>query len=264
MENIITKTQKVLYDDSKKWGKEYHRIDIKRAKLAANAIPKDTKKILDLGSGDGLVLNILRDSGHDSVAFDISYNALKYIKNDKLVQGTASDLPFSSNSFDCVIACEVLEHIPNDLFDSVLKEISRVSKKYIIITVPYKEKLKINFSCCNACGCVFNGAYHLRSFKRGDLKLLLTEYKSIRIDKVVKVLNPDRTFSFELFIRQHLANEYLYCGPSVKCPLCLSKISKKPDRNWIGWIAAGMRYLYRIFYRKKSSLWYLAVYKKME
>jgi ubiquinone/menaquinone biosynthesis C-methylase UbiE len=254
--------QKELYDCHNNWGKEYHKINFDRAKLTAAAIPNDTAIILDIGCGDGLVLSMLRDSGYDAVGFDLSYHALKHIKNVKLVQGSACHLPFSSNSFDCVMACEVLEHIPDNIFNSVLEEISRVTKKYVIITVPYKEKLEINYACCEACGCIFNGAYHLRSFKSEDLKILLTETVSIRVDKIVEILNPDRTFSLELFVRQHLANEYLYYNHSVKCPLCLSKIINKPNRNWIGWISAGMRFLYRFFHRKKSPLWYLAIYKK--
>jgi SAM-dependent methyltransferase len=264
MKDIITNTQKGYYDDPRKWGRKYHGIDLTRARLIAQAVPRNAKKILDLGAGDGLVFNMLKEAGHDPVAFDISLNALKYVQSNKLVQGTASNLPFSSNSFDFVIVCEVLEHIPNVIFDSVLKEIKRVTKKYVLITVPYKEKLEINYACCQACGCIFNGAYHVRSFQEDDIKFLFKNFRCVRINEIVKVLNPDRTLSLELYIRHHLANEYLYSGPSVKCPLCLSPVKEKPDRNWIGWIASGMRYLYRIPDRRKTSLWYLVVYQKVK
>jgi SAM-dependent methyltransferase len=262
MKDIITNIQKDYYDDPKRWGKEYHRIDLDRATSAARAVPRDAKKILDLGSGDGLVLNALRKMGHDPVAFDISRIALKHIQGNKLVQGTASNLPFLSNSFDLVIACEMLEHIPNLIFNSVLEEIKRVTKKYILITVPHKEKLEINYACCQICGCIFNGSYHVRSFQEDDIQFLFSNFVCIRIREIVKVLHPDRTFSLELYLRHHVASEYLYIGPSVKCPLCLSQVNKKPHRNWIGWIASGIRYLYRIYDRKNTPLWYLAVYKK--
>ena len=65
MKDIITNTQKAYYDDPQKWGREYHRNNLDRAKLIARAVPGDAKKILDLGSGDGLVFNTLRDAGHD-------------------------------------------------------------------------------------------------------------------------------------------------------------------------------------------------------
>jgi ubiquinone/menaquinone biosynthesis C-methylase UbiE len=264
MNCITIRRQKELYNDSKKWEREYHRINIDRAKLTVCAVPRDVKRILDLGSGDGLVLNMLKKAGHDPVAFDISRIALEYTQSDKLVQGTASNLPFFSNSFDCVIACEVLEHIPNLVFESVLKEMERITKKYIIITVPYKENLKINYARCQACGCIFNGAYHVRSFQEDDIKFLFKRFTCIKMNEIVEISNPDRTFSLELFVRHHLAHEYKYYGPSIKCPLCLSSVNQKPDRNWIGWIASGMRYFYRIYVKKKTPLWYLSVYKKFD
>ena len=164
MKDIITNTQKAYYDDPQKWGRSYHRINLDRAKHIAQAVPAGVEKILDLGSGDGLVFNTLKGDGHDPVAFDISGIALKHIKGHKLVQGSASNLPFSSDSFDLILACEVLEHIPNIIFKSVLEEINRISKRYVLITVPYKEKLELNYARCQACGCIFNGSYHVISF----------------------------------------------------------------------------------------------------
>jgi hypothetical protein len=262
MKDIITNTQKAYYDDPQKWGRAYHRINLDRAERIAQAVPADVEKILDLGSGDGLVFNTLREAGHDPVAFDISGIALKHIKGDKLVQGSASNLPFFSDSFDLVLACEVLEHIPDIVFKAVLEEIIRISKRYVLITVPYKENLELNYARCQACGCVFNGSYHVRSFHRKDIEHLFCNFKCIRLNEIVKVLNPDRTISFELYLRQHMANEYLYTGPSVKCPLCLKAVNEKPVRNWIGWIASGIRYFYRMLNRNETPLWYLAVYQK--
>jgi tRNA1(Val) A37 N6-methylase TrmN6 len=56
MRNVMTSLQKDLYENPKKWGKEYHRIGLKRASFVVRAVPQNAKRILDLGSGDGLVL----------------------------------------------------------------------------------------------------------------------------------------------------------------------------------------------------------------
>jgi ubiquinone/menaquinone biosynthesis C-methylase UbiE len=264
MTDIITNTQRVFYEDPERWGKSYHRINLDRAILTAQAVPGNAKNILEVGSGDGLILNALREAGYDPVAFDISHNALKHIQGSKLVQGTASQLPFSSNSFDLVLACEVLEHIPNHIYKSVLEEIIRVTKKHILITVPYREKLEWNYARCPACGCIFNGSYHVKSFSENDMKFLFKNFKCISLRKIVKILHPDRTPSLELFIRHQLAREYLDYGSSVRCPLCLSSVNKKPVRNWVGWIASGMRYLYRIPSKRKTPLWYLSIYQKVK
>jgi hypothetical protein len=122
----------------------------------------------------------------------------------------------------------------------------------------------MNFANCQTCGCIFNGAFHARSFQEDDIKFLFKNFRCIRINEIVKMLNPNRTSSFELYLRQHMANESLYIGPSVKYPLCLSLVDQKPGRNWIGWIASGIRYLYRIPVRKKTPLWYIVAYQKVK
>jgi len=118
--------------------------------------------------------------------------------------------------------------------------------------VPYQENLELNYVRCLACGCIFNGAYHVRSFVKKDLEFLFNNFKCVSLKGIVHVQIPDRTISFELFIRHHLALEYLYSSPSVKCPLCYSEINKKPKRNLIGWFACGLRVFIRMLYRKKD------------
>jgi len=95
-----------------------------------------------------------------------------------------------------------------------------------------------------------------------DMKFLFKKIECINLKGIVKLPHPDRTISLELFIRHKLATEYLYYGPSITCPVCLSTVEKRPKRNWIGWIASVVRYFYRMICRKKTLPWYLAVYEK--
>lgn len=130
-------SERKLYENPIMWGEKYPKTNLERARLTTKAVPVDVQTILEVGSGDGLIIKALRKAGHDPVALDISHSALKHIQDSKLVQGTASQLPFPSNCFDLVLACELLEHLPISLYKDVLDEIVRVAKIYIIITVPY-------------------------------------------------------------------------------------------------------------------------------
>jgi hypothetical protein len=254
--------QRKIYEDPKMWGKSPSQTVLRRIELTTMAVPTDVQTILEVGAGDGLVVDALCKAGYAPVAFDLSFNALRRINSNKSVQGEASQLPFTNNSFDLVLSCELLEHIPDSIFQNVVNEISNVAKKYIIITVPYREHLEWSYARCPACGCIFNGAYHIRSFDEKGIKSLFKEFKCVSLAAIVDVLHPDRTIGLELFIRHRLASEYLYCSPSAACPLCFTPIDKCPRRKWIGWIAAGIRYFYRIINRQRSPLWYLAIYKK--
>ncbi len=79
------------------------------------------------------------------IGSDIGFSVVSLAKTDRqFVKWCVSDgknIPITENSFDIVFACEVLEHI--DKPTDVLKEINRVSKKYVIISVPFEPFWRI-------------------------------------------------------------------------------------------------------------------------
>jgi SAM-dependent methyltransferase len=98
------------------------------------------KKVLDFGSGSGFLVNELQKKGIDAHGVDNSAEAIAYgtslgIKNLSVL-GNMSPLPFADGYFDCVLAMDVLEHLPEEQY--VLSELKRVLKKdgVLIITVP--------------------------------------------------------------------------------------------------------------------------------
>lgn len=90
----------------------------------------EAKNILEIGPGPGLFSAIMKNFGKDVITVDFAPD----LPND--VQARLPLLPFLSNSFDTVCAFEVLEHIPFNLFSISLKEMCRISKNKIIISVP--------------------------------------------------------------------------------------------------------------------------------
>ena len=59
------------------------------------------------------------------------------INNLNVLNQDLTNLTLLDNSFDVVTILEVLEHIPN--VEKAIKEAIRVSKQFIVITVPSKE-----------------------------------------------------------------------------------------------------------------------------
>ena len=54
---------------------------------------------------------------------------------------SATDLPIENDSFDCVCAFQMLEHLPYDEALKAFGEMVRVSKKHIVISLPDARKL---------------------------------------------------------------------------------------------------------------------------
>jgi len=94
--------------------------------------------VLDLGCGDGTLLDSLRLKENDAEGLDISQEAIKKCeaKNHKvkLFDFSNGQLPYADNSFDYVVMLDVLEHLYNP--DTLLAEAKRVSRQFIVLSVP--------------------------------------------------------------------------------------------------------------------------------
>lgn len=88
------------------------------------------KKALEIGPGNGTVTDYLRKQGILVTTLDID----PALKPD--IVASLLEIPLPDNSFDLVMACEALEHLPFEQFTSALRELGRVSKKYILISLP--------------------------------------------------------------------------------------------------------------------------------
>lgn len=112
----------------------------------------DTKNmvILDLGTSIGTYALIYAPRCKMIVGIDISKNALINAKqeanNDKLlncsfVKGDVSEIGFLGNSFDMIIACDIVEHLNTELLEKTIKECYWILKpggKFVIQTYPSK------------------------------------------------------------------------------------------------------------------------------
>jgi len=98
----------------------------------------DSGTVLDLGSGDGLLLDLLRKRGITGRGLDLSEKGVNKANSKgldtKVFDFGSSRLPFPDNSFDTIVMLDILEHLYDP--QSLLREAARVSKKNIIVGVP--------------------------------------------------------------------------------------------------------------------------------
>jgi 2-polyprenyl-3-methyl-5-hydroxy-6-metoxy-1,4-benzoquinol methylase len=102
--------------------------------------PLSIESILDAGAGEGFTMNKLKENsiGKRIEGIECSKEAISFGKklfpNLTIKKGSIYNLPYEDNSFDLAICTEVLEHLEEPT--KALKEMLRISKKHLIISVP--------------------------------------------------------------------------------------------------------------------------------
>jgi ubiquinone/menaquinone biosynthesis C-methylase UbiE len=150
--------------------------EIQRCLAAFSVFPRDRSlHVLDVGCGDGYFCYWLKGKRRDvSVqGMDISGPRLcrarsKYT-NIKFHEGALPNLPIQGEFYDLVSCIEVLEHMEEPL--TCIKELERISKKYVLITVPDREVLRDIL--CPCCLAKFPESGHINSFDEIKVHKLL-------------------------------------------------------------------------------------------
>ncbi|RSM52281.1 class I SAM-dependent methyltransferase [Amycolatopsis sp. WAC 01376] len=87
-------------------------------------------RVLDLGCGDGFLLHLLAEAGHEVTGVDLSNADLALARQRpslaeaRLVEGRAQELPFSGNDFDACVSHMAFMLMPE--IDQVAAELARV------------------------------------------------------------------------------------------------------------------------------------------
>lgn len=95
-------------------------------------------RILEIGKGNGFVSDFLSKAGYQITTFDINPN----LKPDVVGSVTELSSHFGQGEFDLVVCAEVLEHIPFELFEPSLCEISKAcAGGQALITLPRAQAI---------------------------------------------------------------------------------------------------------------------------
>lgn len=155
------------------------------------------KKVLDVGCGMGFYSEYLANKGFDVTAIDTEKQLIP--EKSKFKLANAENLPFEDESFDTILLFDILEHI-ND--QKILKEIHRVCKKRVILSVPNKDdsflpKYNLTFKH-------YKDKTHRREYTQREIKELLGKF-GFRVEHVAPEgeVSP---FVFASFLRPPLAH----------------------------------------------------------
>jgi SAM-dependent methyltransferase len=100
--------------------------------------------ILDAGTGNGALTRLMRQYGKNAYGIELSRAALEkecpdLLSKNYVEAGILTNLPYEDNSFDLVMSSDVLEHIDPAEADAVVKELVRVSRRHLFLSISLKN-----------------------------------------------------------------------------------------------------------------------------
>jgi len=240
-------------------GQISHARELERVELTASAVPSECKLILDIGCGDGRLCQVIRRKQECFlVGVDLSMTALRRAPGPKCC-ASAAYLPFRDRAFDLVISTEMLEHLPEEIYRRALKEISRVARDSILISVPNKENLSENLAFCPSCGSRFHIWGHLRSF---SLETLRTLFKNFQLVRTVAFGEKVETYNSTLLsIRQNLAGGFAR-EESTACYYCGSTRRSIPRIPLLERVCDSLNTRFLAPFSKRRPAWLLGLYSR--
>lgn len=141
--------------------------------------------ILDVGCGTGYITNIIsKELDSTVIGCDMDSNRISFARSNfgqEVIIADVTQLPFKDNSFDVVVASEIIEHI--HCTEAALKEIKRVARKCVVVTVPNEPYFRIaNFLRGKNVKRFGNPPDHVNHYTKGSLgKLLEAHFSTLKV-----------------------------------------------------------------------------------
>lgn len=139
--------------------------------------------VLDYGCGSGGLVRHLLDRGYTTTAADFSKESVARVATRFAGQGRFAgafrleELLRGDQRFDAVFACEVIEHLYDEVLDETLKNLRSLvrAEGIIILTTPNEENLRKEQLLCPGCEHVFHRWQHVRTWSASTLRRHLEE-----------------------------------------------------------------------------------------
>ena len=180
-------------------------------------LPPDAERILDVGSGPGYMDRHIPPD-YTVLAMDIDPTILCSNIRQTCV-GDIMDIPLEDGAVDLAMACDVLEHLPDDVLDKGLSELTRVSRKYLYLQVPLLEDQLMAMAYCPNCHNMWHVNHHKRRFSLQQLAELMPKGWTPVCVNYTGDVSFYRPGTLEWDLAQNL-NWKIACVEKSVCPIC--------------------------------------------
>jgi SAM-dependent methyltransferase len=111
------------YESAERWTSYYTQVN--------EVLAFEPERVLEIGVGNGMVSDALKRQGLAVTTLDIDAT----LQPDLV--GSVEAIPVADGAFDVALCAEVLEHLPFEKFETCVRELLRVSRKGVVLSLPH-------------------------------------------------------------------------------------------------------------------------------
>ncbi len=128
---------------------------------------------LEVGCGEGHLMDRMLNAypQRQMAGFDISHSIVKIaqcqVTGPSFLQASADRMPWSDDSWDVVVVCEVMEHLEDP--EAALRELHRITRRACLLSVPREPIWRVaNMARGKYWGSLGNTPGHVQHWNTGD------------------------------------------------------------------------------------------------
>jgi 2-polyprenyl-3-methyl-5-hydroxy-6-metoxy-1,4-benzoquinol methylase len=154
-------------------------------RLSELVLSRRPSEILEVGCGEGYVLQALRAAGVSCPMHGIDFSeaaiaeARRRVPDATFAVEDARALAQSGRTYDLVLMIEVLEHLPDAQY--MLSVLAKLSKRHVVVSVPWEPFFRgLNFLRGKHISALGNDPEHIQHWGRREFQRLVGEQLQVR------------------------------------------------------------------------------------